>query len=1029
MHFDFENNLIQDLIEAQVELSPSATAVVFGDQRYTYQEINSQANQLARYLQKLGVHPEVLVGICVDRSPMMVIAMLAVIKAGGAYVPIDPTYPTERINLMLEDSNVSVVLALQQYAYSLPISNATIVCLDSDWSVIENEQTTNPDISITGNNLAYVIYTSGSTGKPKGVMIEHHSLSNFVQSISRKYEITSTDQVLQFASISFDVAVEEIFVTLIKGATLVLRSEEMLRSVQAFLNSCRDWELSVLNLPTAFWHKLCAELPQYQIPDCVRLVVIGSERAIPRWLDVWKRHVADHVRLINAYGPTEATVGSTLCDLAGPHAVDTDQSRVLPIGKPIDNVQAYVLNSELQPVGIGVTGELYIAGEGLARGYLNRPDLTFIRFISASCGDQGHTRLYKTGDLVRYREDGHLEFLGRIDHQEKIRGFRVELTEIEAILEQHLNVKQALVIAREDSPGDKRLVAYIVPTSTLSPNTFYQSSHRLVPNLRNYLRDKLPGYMVPAAFVLLKELPLTPNGKVDRRVLPAPTLERPALDEMFVAPRTALEQDLAQLWSEVLSIAEIGINDNFFEMGGDSLKLIQLISSIEKRHKITVSLLDFSRIPTVAGLAIIIQQSRIQQHISSGYMSLQQLRKEVVLEESIKLHSTLSTFRTEPQSIFLTGSTGFIGAFLLYELLQQTKAKVYCLVRASHLPEAHQKIQTAIEGYMQDANVDYSRIIPVIGDLSQFQLGLTSEQFQLLANLIDTIYHSGANVNMLYPYDALRKTNVFGTHEILRLASSTKPKRLHYLSTLDVFESVAKMGVQIFHENDSIDRGPGISGGYAQSKWVAEQMVREAGDKGLPVTIYRPGMVTGHSHTGHSNTADMLCRFVKSLTQICKAPDLDLMLDMTPIDYVSNTIAKLSLQSKVAGNIFHLVNPQPLPLSLLVEALQGRGYAIQQISYLQWQAAIKLEPNALSPMASLLSDDDENVQRNCLELWLGGNDKFDCTNTSYALTENPLTCPPGNIELINTYLDYFTESGFIETGSACRISQIPLSNL
>lgn len=1020
-HNQFEG--IHIWFEQQVKKTPDAIALVSGIHHYNYQALNHQANQLARYLQKVGVQPETLVGICVERSPIMVVALLAILKAGGAYVPIDPTYPRERVELMLEDSQLSVVLTQQQHVSDLPNCKAPLVCLDTDWSTIVQEQATNLETTVTGENLAYIIYTSGSTGKPKGVMIEHHALANFVQSIGRHYEITATDRILQFASISFDVAVEEIFVTLTQGATLILRSQEMLRSIPAFLETCQAWRLTVLNLPTAFWHKVCAEFPQVQIPDCVRLVVIGSERAIPRWLTTWKQYAPEKTRLINAYGPTEATVGSTLCDLAGPHAVDTANSRILPIGKPIDNVQTYLLNSELQAVDVGITGELYIAGAGLARGYLNRPDLTTLRFIEIQHENQGQIRLYKTGDLARYREDGHLEFLGRSDHQEKIRGFRIELSEIETVLEQHPTVQQAIVVAREDSPGNKRLVAYIVLASPLCADDLPdQANRRVVSHLRSYLKGKLPNYMVPAAFMLLNHFPLTPNGKVDRRALPTPTTARPALEEAYVEPRTQLEQALAQLWSDILGITDIGINDNFFELGGDSLQTTQLISQVEKKYQVVIPLLDFFRIPTVAGLAILIQQVRTDRQRPTEHMNLQQLQAQVVLDASIQPQGPVEITTTQPQSILLTGCTGFVGAFLLHELLRQTQAKVYCLVRVQHLSEVPQKIRITLERYFDSATAYLSRIIPVIGDLTQPKLGLTEQRFHALANSVDTIYHCGANVNLLYPYTALRNTNVGGTCEVLRLASFGKPKRLHYLSTLDVFESVARMGVRVFHEQDSIELGQGISGGYAQSKWIAEQLVKRAAERGLPVCIYRPGMVTGHSESGHSNTADMFCRFVKSIIQLQQAPDLDLMLDMTPVDYATRAIVQLSLQPEQLGQTFHLVNPNPIHLSQLVDVLRTRGYLIRQVPYLQWQATLKQEPNDLSPLAALLTDESENNQRTGLEMWLGGNDQFDCTNTYRGLQGYPTSCPPANPKLVNTYLDHFVESDFIKAAPAYSAS-------
>ncbi|MEM6867447.1 MAG: amino acid adenylation domain-containing protein, partial [Cyanobacteria bacterium P01_C01_bin.121] len=901
------------------------------------------------------------------------------------------------------------------------------LCVDTDKLAISQESIQNPNTGATADNLAYVIYTSGSTGKPKGVLIEHRALTNFVGSISNRYEIEATDRVLQFASISFDVAVEEIFVTLIKGATLVLRSQEMLRSIPAFLQTCGAWELSVLNIPTAFWHKLCGEIAQVQIPECVRLVVIGSERAIPHWLSAWKKHTAEHIRLVNAYGPTEATVGSTMCDLAGPNAVEANSSRVLPIGKPIDNVQTYVLDDELRPVDFGVSGELYIGGLGLARAYLNRPQLTSERFLFVEHPEAGRIRLYKTGDWVRYREDGNLEYLDRIDRQEKIRGFRIELSEIEAVLETHASVQQAIVLAWEDSPGNKRLIAYIVPhaddrlyskNGTQISSKLQEHSYQLMPRLRSYLQDKLPSYMIPAAFMLLETLPLTPNGKVDRRALPAPSIERPALNETFIPPLTPLEQKLAKMWSAVLSIAEIGVNDNFFELGGDSLQTTQLISQIEKDYKVVVQLLDFFSIPTIAGLAGAIQRVHTDREVPTEHMSISQLHAEVLLDESIQPKRAYTASTTPPKKIFFTGATGFLGSFLLCELLQQTQADIYCLVRAQGLPQANEKLQKVLGAVQPNIQVASERVIPVIGDLAQPQLGLSPQQLRHLANCCDMIYHGGANVNLLYPYSALHATNVQGTHEILKLAAMGRPKPVIYLSTLDVFESLASTGVREFFEETDIAQGNGIAGGYAQSKWVAEKMIGRAASRGLPVCIFRPGMVTGHSRSGYSNTSDILCRLVKSLGELQQAPNLDLMIDMTPVDYVSQTIAALSLQPQSLGKTFHVVNPQPIPFADIVTTINARGCKVEQVPYPQWQKQLKEQPNALSPLAAMIKEDSED-KKTCLELWLGGNDRFDCSNVETGLKEAGLkgitiTCPPADETLLTTYLNYFFECGFME---------------
>ena len=690
-----QDKCIHQLFEEQVEQSPDAVAVVFEGEQLTYGELNAKANQLAHYLQSLGVKPEVLVGICVERSVGMVIGLLGILKAGGAYVPLDPNYPSERLAFMLEDSSVPVLLAQEKLVEKLPPNSARVVCLDSDWEEIAAYSEENSSSGVKPENLAYVIYTSGSTGQPKGILIQHRSLVNYTTVASAEYGIRERDRILQFSSISFDVSAEEIYTSLTSGATLVLRTDSMLDSIEGFLQKCKNWEITVMALPTAYWHELTAFLTQETVllPPSLRLIIIGGEKALPERLKTWLECVEQPVRLVNNYGPTEATVGATIYDLS---VADTTLKE-LPIGRPLGNVQTYILDGNEQPVPIGVPGELHIGGAGLARGYLNRPDLTDERFIRNPFSDYPTSRLYKTGDLVRYLSDGNIEYLGRIDDQVKIRGFRIELGEIEAVLAKHPNVRSVTAIDREYAPGNKRLVAYLV--SNLIPERVpYHSEcqveldgnaitihtqdistggvglvgvpaiergksvrvHMQLPgeseprwlsgtvvwsrppqagirfhltpseqaqieqsvdyqldtqdlwktlqrtvtrNLRDHLKQKLPDYMIPSAFVLMKALPLTPNGKIDRRALPAPDNFHNEQEDKFAAPGTPTEAKLAAIWVQVLGLEKVSINDNFFELGGLSLQAVSLVSklSVEMNLKVSVKLL-FEH-PTIAKLA------------------------------------------------------------------------------------------------------------------------------------------------------------------------------------------------------------------------------------------------------------------------------------------------------------------------------------------------------------------------------------------------------------------------------------------
>lgn len=603
---------VHQLFAAQVELTPDAVAIQQSGQHLTYRELNDRANKIAHYLQSLGVKPETLVGICVERTIEMIVGLLGILKAGGAYVPLDPAYPKERLAYILEDTQLGILLTQERFHAKLPDQARKTICLDTDWSVIAQHSTANPISDVQLHNLAYIIYTSGSTGKPKGVMIEHRSVMNFAMTAAHEYGINAGNRILQFASICFDTSIEEIFPSLLVGATLVLRTEQMLHSSDEFWRKCREWQITVLNFPTAYWHQLVAELlPQdSRIPECLRIVIIGGEEAQLEKVKRWHSSVAHFPhppQLFNSYGPTEATVITTL------HHLNSPAATYVSIGRPISNAQVYILDQYLQPVPIGVPGELYIGGAGLARGYWQRPELTTEKFIQNPVIDAACNRLYKTGDLARFRADGNLEYLGRVDDQVKIRGFRIELGEIETVLRQHPQVFQSVVIARVDIPGQKRLVAYVV-------------GHQPQPNaneLRHFLKQKLPNYMVPSAFVLLDALPMTPNRKVDYRALPTPDLCRSAEDN-FVAPRTPTEERLAAIWSEILRLEQVGIHDNFFELGGDSILSIQVISRANQAgiQIAPKQLFQYQTIAELAAVAGITRSVKAEQRLVTGSVAL-----------------------------------------------------------------------------------------------------------------------------------------------------------------------------------------------------------------------------------------------------------------------------------------------------------------------------------------------------------------------------------------------------------------------
>jgi amino acid adenylation domain-containing protein/non-ribosomal peptide synthase protein (TIGR01720 family) len=573
---------VHHLFEQQAARAPDSTAVVFGDERLTYAELNARADRLAGHLRAMGVGPETLVGLCVERSPELVVGLLGILKAGGAYAPLDPAYPPQRLAFMLEDVGASVLLTQRRLLEKLPkVTGVRTLCLDAEWEAAAREGGGGARGEVLPENIAYVIYTSGSTGTPKGVLVPHRGLVNLAAAQRRVFGLRPENRVLQFSSLGFDASIFEIVMALANGAALYLAPQERLLPGPGLVELMREEGVTNVTLPPS----VLAALPPSALPELQTLVAAGEAcpaELVSRW--------GGGRRFFNAYGPTETTIWATTAECAG-----ADEKP--PIGRPIPNVQVYVLDVHQQPVAVGVTGELYIGGVGLSRGYHRRPALTAERFVPHPWGGEQGARLYRTGDLVRWREDGELEVLGRADEQVKVRGYRIELGEIEAVLARHEGVAECVVTAREDVPGEKRLVAYVVAGAD-APSA---------DELRTYLRARLPGYMVPSAFVTLGALPLTPSGKLDRRALPAPEREV-ARGRAAVPPRDGLELHLVQMWEEILNTSPVGVRDNFFELGGHSLLALRLVTQIKKHYGKELPLAVLFQRPTIEGLAAVLSE-------------------------------------------------------------------------------------------------------------------------------------------------------------------------------------------------------------------------------------------------------------------------------------------------------------------------------------------------------------------------------------------------------------------------------------
>ena len=581
-----KHQCIHQLFEQQAASTPEQTAVVFENQQLTYAQLNTRANQLARHLQALGVGCETVVALCVDRSLDMLVGLLGILKAGGAYLPLDPILPDDRLAFMVQVAGAAVIVTQQQLAECFSTQAAPVVYLDTNWETIARQPDENLLNKVTPENLVYVIYTSGSTGKPKGVAIEHRQMLNYLHGILERLDLPVGFSFATVSTIAADLGNTAIFPTLCTGGCLHVISQDRATNPEALAEYCDRHAIDCLKIvPSHLKALLSASHPEKIMPR--KRLILGGEALSWQLVEQLQQYAPD-CQILNHYGPTEATVGVLTYPIES-----REHSETVPLGRAIANTQIYVLDHHMRPVPIGVAGELYIGGDSLARGYLSQPELTRDRFIHNPFNEG--LRLYKTGDLARYLPNGNIEFLGRIDDQVKIHGFRIELSEVESVLKEHPDIRETVVLAREDEPGNRRLVAYVIPK---------QQSEFSVSELRNFLKEMLPEYMAPSAFVWLKALPLTPNGKVDRQALPAPVSVRPELEGQFVAPRTPVEESIAGIWTQVLGLDRVGLYDNFFELGGDSIMSIQIVARLNQAG-LQFTPKQMFEYPTVAGLAAV----------------------------------------------------------------------------------------------------------------------------------------------------------------------------------------------------------------------------------------------------------------------------------------------------------------------------------------------------------------------------------------------------------------------------------------
>lgn len=985
---------IVQIFEDQMKRTPNNCAVVYEKKSLSYQELNNKANQLARCLRNKGLLPNTYAAICTTQELHLIIGILAILKAGAAYIPIDASYPKHHIHSILDDSKPTLLLAShhlnQRIEHDCAHLNIPILLFDvlTDW--MEKESQSNlKEVEISPLSLAYIIYTSGTTGKPKGVMVPHRAVNRLVKN-TNYIEIDAHDKVAQAASISFDAATFEIWGALLNGATLVAAPHATLLDPDKFAFFLEHKNITVLWLTSALFNQYAAHNPS-MFRHLKALLVGGDVLNKEQIMSVINCKDGAPSFVINGYGPTENTTFTTTYRIT----FTDEQYKTMPIGRPIANTSVYVLDERLQPVPVGVIGELYTGGDGIAKGYLNRPELTQAKFIPDPFSPN---KLYKTGDSVRWMPNKTIEYLGRQDNQIKIRGFRVELEAVQAHLLHHPAISQCCVVAKESNTHTKVLVAFIICTEVVKDI-----------EIHNFLKNQLPNYMIPSFFVRLEKLPLTQNGKVNYKKLPKINLNQLPSSNDYTAPETATEHLLVNLWRSLLGCPTIGVEDNFFNLGGHSLLLTQLILRVKQQHQTDLPLHEFLENPTIRHLG----------NLVSGYKSqaskapAQNMLVDRFLPKD--LHIAKSTLRTHEQNnILLTGASGFLGAHLLHSLYQNSNSKIFCLIRENNKDSAIKRLNTTLKKYQFDLQCN-ERIIPVLGDLSSPYLGISPAQFATLSETIDVIFHNGASVNHLFHYEQLRAVNVNSTLEIIAFAMKNKVKPIHFISTLSAashFLDESHCIIEDFMNANSPLTPPGD--GYSQTKWVSEQLLSEAAHRGLMINIYRPGWIVGQTKTGAINAeSNHLLMLLKGCIQLQVAPNWHMMLDMLPVDTISNVIIETALHSQKYNTVFNLINPNKISWTQLIHYINERGYVVPLIEPLKWKhehLQYINDDNALYSLYPLyINERDEDWMKG-----LSAISRANSYNTNNAFNEAGQKMPTLNKHLLDVYFDFLEKEGFIK---------------
>lgn len=964
--------------------------------RITFQELENSSNQIANYLVMQGVKIGDYIAVYMDRSIEAIVGMLGVMKAGAVYVPLSPDNPTERNAYIMQDANTKVVLTNNDslsLVQGVAPANAKVIN-------IENIDVPSASVSVEvkATDIAYIIYTSGSTGSPKGVKIPHKSIITFGYSELEIYDISSEDTLTQFYTLTFDASLLELCPMMFTGACLYMLSKEERLDVSLFAEAIeRENITSAMMLPMSALKQFSLYATDKDVVAFQNLKYfgVGGEALTGETARLFQNRFGE-VPLINVYGPTECSVLSTTYKITNKLPLDLVN---VPIGKPLKNYSVYVVNEKDQLNPIGVPGELLIETEGLSEGYLNLPEKTAEVFVKTDLTDH---LVYRSGDIVKLLEDGNIEFVGRKDSQVKIRGFRVEMGEIEDKLLQIDFVEDGAIVAK-DVNGDKILAAYYKQKDNCNGSP---------KEILDFLTTKVPKYMLPSYIIELEELPHLPSGKINRKELTARPIElKSSFDEVKKAPSNKTEEIFVEAWKEVLGLSAIGIDENFFEIGGHSLKVLATLSILKKDFP-TLKINDFFTHPTIEQLAQKMLQERLE---DTEENILSNLQVTDLFEHPKYLHTNLDYQPVLQKGVLLTGVTGYLGSHILMDLVRDTDTTIYTLVRASSKEEGIERLKSTLSYYApKNFYINYNlhdRVVVLPGDFSKVDLGLSEEDVAMVTENVNSIMHCGADVRHFGSKEEFTKTNVDSTKHLLELAERLSNPRFHYVSTLGVSEDLAMEGNwDQFLEATNIADAPEITSLYTNSKLESEKLVEEYYQKGMPVTIYRPGNITCQYETGlfqKNINENAVYRMLKGFILLGIAPDVEYKMDFTMVDFASKSITTIGMLDESIGGVYNICNPLNISYKEFIQAVIEFGYDIKLVPQQEY-------------VDYLYSDKPKNKEG--LELAMAGLEGdgakdsplvYTCPHTLTVLNENGVKVPEPDKAFINRMLEHAISIGYL----------------